>query len=119
MSGKLLGYLQSHFNKLFSCSLATIWLDSGLRVHAVFDRKPFLDEDKMKTVKANSREVLYHNRKFDKNCWYSCFPFEISVNFGMLIQLLILILLKIPSKYFPSNDVDIISEDVENFLIDT
>ena len=77
MSGKLLVCLQTRFNKLFSSSFVTVWLDSSLRVHAVFDRTLFLDEDETKTVKANTLEVLYHNRKFNKNYWSTCLPFEL------------------------------------------
>ena len=74
----------------------------------------------METVKVNTREVLYHNEKFNNSYWSTCLPFELrnkheSRNGNFTLDCVIL--LKVPNEYFSSNGVDIISEDMEKSLI--
>ena len=76
----------------------------------------------METVKVNTHEVLYHNRKFSKNYWSTCLPFELRSKYESRngnFTLDYVILLKVPNEYFSSNSVDIISENMEKSLIDT
>ena len=83
-----------------------------MRVHAVFGRKLFLDEDEKETDKANTCEVLYHNGKFKKNYWSTFLQCELRNEYKCWNRNLTLdyvILLKVPSKHFSSNDVDIVS----------
>ena len=58
MSRKLLDYIQSQLDKLFS-DFITVWLDKDRMVHVVFDRKLFLSDDTVLVIKEHVREILF------------------------------------------------------------
>ena len=58
MSRKLLDYIQSQLDKLFS-HFITVWLVKDCMVHAVFDRKLFLSDDTVLVIKEHVREILF------------------------------------------------------------
>ena len=58
MSRKLLDYIQSQLDKLFS-DFITVWLDKDRMVHAVFDRKLFLSDDTVLVIKKHVRKILF------------------------------------------------------------
>ena len=77
MSSKLLGCLQYRLNKVVHQNVIIVWQDTSFRIHAVFYGDNFFNDFEGDTVKAHSREILFHNPKNNPNYWCTCLPYEL------------------------------------------
>ena len=67
MSSKLLGSLQSRFDKVFSSRFDTVLRDQNNYIHIVLYRNEFLSDEDISIVKCNTKKLLVHNKQNNPN----------------------------------------------------
>ena len=88
MNSKLLGSLQYKLRRVVPQSLVIVWQDSLFRLHAVFYGNEFLNSFEQEIIKTNTREILIHNRKNNRNYSYTCLSYELrkQENYGYTLH---------------------------------
>ena len=77
MSSKLLGSLQSQFDKAFSLKFDTVWIDPNNCIHIFLDGNEFLSDEDIFIVNCNTKELLIHNKWNNPNLWCTCLPYKL------------------------------------------
>ena len=77
MSSKLLGSLQSQFDKAFSSKFDTVWIDPNNCIHIFLDGNEFLSDEDISVVNCNTKELLIHNKWNNPNLWCTCLPYKL------------------------------------------
>ena len=113
MSCKIIGSLRLKLSKVISPQyLHIVYLDSDLRLHAVFYGEDFLDESQFEIIRKITREILIENKK--KNPWfsYTCLPYELKQRKGGGGELYMdyVVVLSVHPDDFASNKIDLLPE---------
>ena len=117
MSSKLLGSLQSRFNKVFTLKFGTVWCDKKNYIHIVLYGNEFLSDEDISIAKSNTKELLIHNKWNNLKLWCTCLPYELKnqPSDGYALAMDYVILISVRPQNFSANGMDLLP-DKEQFL---
>ena len=118
ISSKLLGSLQSRFNKVFFSKFDIVWFHQNNSIHIVLYGNWFLSDEGIFIVKYNTKKLLFYNKWNNPNLWCTCLPYKLKnrsspQGHDLVMDYVISILVR--AQTFSVNGVDLL-HNWEDFL---